>query len=124
MIELAELFQDLDNIVIQQDVQIKHIETKAEEVTEDVAQGNVQLDLGIKSAHAARKKKWICFFIILFIVVAVAAAVAAYVVIKNAGNKAAAPAPAAPAPAAPAATAPATQPARRAVALLHRRVVE
>ena len=91
MMELAELFQDLDNIVMQQDVQVKQIETKAEEIHEDVSQGNKELDTGIKSARAARKKKWICLFICVFVVIAVIVAVVVYFLINKKSSPAAAP---------------------------------
>jgi syntaxin 1B/2/3 len=59
MIELGQLFQDMDNLVMQQDVQVKQIEEKGIEVQENIVKGNQELDHGIKSARAARKKKWI-----------------------------------------------------------------
>jgi syntaxin 1B/2/3 len=83
MIELAELFQDLDTLVLQQDVQVKIIEEKGEEIQENIVKGNEELDTGIKKARAARKKKWICFWLTVIIVLAIAGGVAAYVLITN-----------------------------------------
>lgn len=60
MIELQQLFQDLDAIVVQQDVAVQDIEVKAEETYGHIEAGNVHLDKGVSSARAARKKKWIC----------------------------------------------------------------
>jgi syntaxin 1B/2/3 len=87
MIELAELFQDLDTLVLQQEVQVKAIEQQGEEIQENITKGNEELDTGIKSARGARKKKWICLFISIFIVLAIAGGVAAYVLIQNAAKK-------------------------------------
>lgn len=60
MMELNQLFQDLDAIVVQQEPMVQNIEQKAEETNTHVEAGNVHLDKGVSSARAARKKKWIC----------------------------------------------------------------
>lgn len=89
MIELAELFQDLDVLVMQQEAQVKMIEEKGEEVQQDLEKANIELDTGIKSARGARKKKWICLFLVLFILIAIAVAVAVYILVtKKAANTA------------------------------------
>jgi syntaxin 1B/2/3 len=64
MIELAQLFQDMDTLVVQQEEQIVQIEQKGEEVVENLDKGNVELGGAVKSARAARKKKWICLGIV------------------------------------------------------------
>ncbi|KAF2666728.1 t-SNARE [Microthyrium microscopicum] len=83
MIELAELFQDLDNIVMQQGEQVAQIEEKAVEVQDNIYQANTQLETGIKSARAARKKKWICLGICVFLLIAIAIVIAVVVVMRN-----------------------------------------
>jgi syntaxin 1B/2/3 len=60
MIELAQLFQDMDTLVVQQEVAIAQIEQKGEEVVEHLDKGNEELVVAVKSAKAARKKKWWC----------------------------------------------------------------
>lgn len=60
MMELAQLFQDLDALVVQQEAQVTQIEQRGEEVREDVTKANVELDGAVTKARAARKKKWIC----------------------------------------------------------------
>jgi syntaxin 1B/2/3 len=87
MIELAELFQDLDTLVLQQEVQVKQIEDSGEEVFQDLEKANVELDLGVKSARGARKKKWICLFLTIFIIIAIAVAVAVYILITKKAAK-------------------------------------
>jgi syntaxin 1B/2/3 len=64
MMELAQLFQDLETLVVQQEPAVTQIEQKGEEVTENVGKGNTELDGAIKKARAARRKKWICLGII------------------------------------------------------------
>ena len=62
--ELAQLFQDLETLVVQQEPAVTQIEQKGEEVTENVGKGNTELDGAIKKAKAARRKKWICLGIV------------------------------------------------------------
>jgi syntaxin 1B/2/3 len=60
MIELQQLFQDLDAIVVQQEAPIMAIEQKAEDTNMHLEAGNVEVGKAVNSARAARKKKWIC----------------------------------------------------------------
>lgn len=60
MIVLAQLFQDLEAAVIQQEPAVTQIEQRGEEVTDHVAKANTELDGAVKKARAARRKKWIC----------------------------------------------------------------
>jgi syntaxin 1B/2/3 len=60
MIELQQLFQDLDAIVVQQEAPIMAIEQKAEETNQHLEAGNIEVEKAVGSARAARKKKWIC----------------------------------------------------------------
>jgi syntaxin 1B/2/3 len=63
MVELAQLFQDLDNIVVEQEPLVENIEQKGEEVHDNVVQGNVEIGGAIKSARARNRKKWWCLLI-------------------------------------------------------------
>ena len=60
MMELAQLFQDLEVLVVQQEPAVAQIEQKGEEVNDHVQKANVELDGAVKKAAAARRKKWIC----------------------------------------------------------------
>jgi syntaxin 1B/2/3 len=60
MIELAELFQDMERLVVEQEAAVTNIEMKGEEVVVNMDKGNEQLTSGIKSARNARKWKWWC----------------------------------------------------------------
>jgi len=69
--ELAQLFNDMSMLVEQQDESLKVIEANAEKVHVDTEAGLGHTEGAVKSARAARKKRWICFFIILIILIIV-----------------------------------------------------
>jgi syntaxin 1B/2/3 len=73
MLELQQLFQDLDVIVMEQQPVVQKVEQEAVDTHEHLKQGNVQLDRAIMSARAARRKKWIllgvCVAIVLVILI-------------------------------------------------------
>ncbi|KAI1186968.1 t-SNARE [Nemania serpens] len=83
MMELAELFQQMDTLVIQQDPLVMNIEERAEQVVTDLDRGNVEIGTAVNTARATRKKKWICLGIVVAIIVIIAAALAAYFATRN-----------------------------------------
>lgn len=89
MLELAQLFQDMDTLVMQQDVAVEAIEQKAEEVVVNIDKGNQEVGVAINSARATRKKKWICLGICVAIIAIIVIVVAVYVTIQNQGKQAA-----------------------------------
>ncbi|KAG6911449.1 hypothetical protein DXG01_014523 [Tephrocybe rancida] len=78
--ELAQLFNDMSVLVEQQDETINTIETQAHAVVQDTEAGLGYTEKAVNSARAARKKRWICFFIILIIVLIIVGVVAGVVV--------------------------------------------
>lgn len=64
MVELAQLFQDMEAAVVQQEPAIANIEDKTETTVVNLDQGNKHLDGAVVKARSARKKKWICFWIV------------------------------------------------------------
>ncbi len=60
MIELAELFQDMDVLVVQQEAAVANIEMKGEEVVENMDKGTQELGVAIESAKNTRRWKWWC----------------------------------------------------------------
>ena len=60
MIELAQLFQDMDTLIVQQEVMVAQIEQKGEEVVENLDKGNEEIAVAVTTARKTRKKKWIC----------------------------------------------------------------
>ena len=64
MIELAQLFQDMDTLIVQQEVAVTQIEQKGEEVVENLDKGNEEIAVAVTTARKTRKKKWICLGIV------------------------------------------------------------
>ncbi|KAI9673356.1 MAG: Plasma membrane t-SNARE, secretory vesicle fusion [Trizodia sp. TS-e1964] len=64
MITLAQLYNDLEAEVIQQEPMIENIEQKGEEVTENVGKANEQIASAITSARSRNRKKWWCLLIV------------------------------------------------------------
>ncbi|KAI9872157.1 MAG: Plasma membrane t-SNARE, secretory vesicle fusion, partial [Pleopsidium flavum] len=58
MIVLAQLFQDLETIVVQQEPAVTQIEQKGEEVTDNVGKANTEIDGAITKARSRNRKKW------------------------------------------------------------------
>ncbi len=69
MIELAQLFQDVDAAIVEQEAPVQAIETGVEKTHENISGGNKQLDGAIKKAKSIRRKKWICLGIVVAIIV-------------------------------------------------------
>ena len=63
MIELAQLFQDMEALVVQQEPAVTQIEQKGEEVTENVGKANIEMDGAISKARSRNRKKWWCLLI-------------------------------------------------------------
>lgn len=64
MIELAQLFQEMEALVVQQEDAVAVIEQKGEEVQENLDKGTEQIGVAIKSARARNRKKWYCLGIV------------------------------------------------------------
>jgi syntaxin 1B/2/3 len=64
MRDLAELFQELEAAVIQQEPAVTQIEQRGEEVNEHVAKANTELTGAVDKARAARRKKFWCLGIV------------------------------------------------------------
>ncbi|KAG8906274.1 Plasma membrane t-SNARE, secretory vesicle fusion [Tulasnella sp. 403] len=83
--ELAQLFNDMSVLVEQQDETLNVIEAHAAQVNQDTEAGLKHTEAAVVSARAARRKRWICFFIILIILIIVGVVVG--VVVANNVNK-------------------------------------
>ncbi|KAL9593754.1 MAG: hypothetical protein Q9179_005718 [Wetmoreana sp. 5 TL-2023] len=71
MIELAQLFQDVDAAIVEQEAPVQQFEKQAEQTHENVQGGNKHLDGAIDKARAIRRKKWICLGIVVLIIIIV-----------------------------------------------------
>ncbi|KAI0256748.1 t-SNARE [Lactifluus subvellereus] len=78
--ELAQLFNDMSILVEQQDETINIIEAQASEVEKDVETGLGYTEKAVTSARAARRKRWICFFIFLIVLAIIGVVVAIEIV--------------------------------------------
>ena len=58
MVLLAELFKDLETIVIGQEAPIESVEKQAEVAEDNARRGTSELGNAVASARAARKKRW------------------------------------------------------------------
>ncbi|CAM1504353.1 Fc.00g019440.m01.CDS01 [Cosmosporella sp. VM-42] len=87
MVELAQLFQDMDTLVVQQEVAVTQIEQKAEEVVENLDKGNEEIGVAVNTARGTRKKKWICLGICVTIIVIIVIIVLIYIFVVKGGNK-------------------------------------
>lgn len=58
--ELAQLFQDMDTLIVQQEAAVTQIEQKGEEVVENLDKGNQEIGTAITTAKATKRKKWWC----------------------------------------------------------------
>ncbi|KAG4439951.1 hypothetical protein IFR05_004577 [Cadophora sp. M221] len=87
MIELAEMFQDMDNLVVQQEAAVVNIEMKGEEVVDNMDKGNEQIGTAIQSARNTRKWKWWCLGICVLIIIIIVVVILIYkFVIQNNNN--------------------------------------
>lgn len=83
LVELAQLFQEIDILITEQGEQIDVIDQHGTAVENDMSQGLQATNKAVDSARKARKKRIICFVIIIIIIVVIAAIVAAVVCTKG-----------------------------------------
>ena len=61
--ELAELFQNMEQLVIEQEPMVEQIDQRGHEIQADVAKAHTELETAVESAKSARRKKWWCLLI-------------------------------------------------------------
>jgi syntaxin 1B/2/3 len=76
--ELALLFTQLNEQVVQQEAQVTQVEEQTVQVNEDSKHANVALDKGIKSARNRRKLKWWTLLVVILIIAVLALALGIY----------------------------------------------
>lgn len=72
IVELHQLFMDMQMMVEQQGETLNTIENHADNTAADLKQGNTYLTRAITLAKATRAKKWCCFFLCIGICVMIA----------------------------------------------------
>lgn len=83
MIELAQLFQDMDTLIVQQEAAVVQIEQKGEEVVENLDKGNQEIEVAVDTARKTRRKKWYCVGISVLIVVVIVIIVVVYMAVTG-----------------------------------------
>ncbi|KAJ5890420.1 uncharacterized protein N7473_006648 [Penicillium subrubescens] len=86
MADLAQLFTDVQELVIQQEPAVTQIQQGAEETHRNVQQANTKLDSAITSARNARRWKWYALIIVI-IIIAIVVGVAVGVTEANKSSK-------------------------------------
>jgi len=76
--ELAQMFNDMATMVDEQEPALLAVEAKANEAETTMQDAEKQMGKAVKSARAARKKRWICFIVILIILAAIAIGLAVH----------------------------------------------
>ncbi len=64
IIQIAQMAQDLDAVVTEQDAAVVQIEQKGEQVTENVGKANQEISGAIVKARSRNRKKWWCLLIV------------------------------------------------------------
>lgn len=64
MAELAQMFQDMNAVVVQQEADVMRIEDSGQQAVDNLEQGGKQVEEAVIKGRAARKKKWICLGIV------------------------------------------------------------
>ncbi|KAG0083365.1 Plasma membrane t-SNARE, secretory vesicle fusion [Podila epicladia] len=67
ILELHQLFIDMETLVTEQAVVMNTIEENTQQTDVHLETGNKEVDVAIVNARGARKKKWICLFITIII---------------------------------------------------------
>ncbi|KAJ5895645.1 hypothetical protein N7495_007336 [Penicillium taxi] len=68
MIQLGQLYQEVAELIHQQEPAVTQIDQSAEETHRNVAQANTKLDSAIVSARNARRWKWYALIVVILII--------------------------------------------------------
>ncbi|KAG0204962.1 Plasma membrane t-SNARE, secretory vesicle fusion [Mortierella sp. GBA30] len=69
IVELAQLFKQLEHLISDQDVQFQEIEASVFRAEGDIEKGNVLVGQALVDGKSARKKKWLALGIVVIIIV-------------------------------------------------------
>ncbi|KAF9273976.1 Plasma membrane t-SNARE, secretory vesicle fusion [Linnemannia elongata] len=69
IVELNQLFIDMETLVTEQAEVMNTIEENTQQADTHLETGNKEVDVAIDNAKGARRKKWICFFISLILLI-------------------------------------------------------
>lgn len=83
LVELAQLFEQLNEAVTIQGEMVDHVAEKAEDVHQDTEIANAQIVKGIKSARRRQKMKWWLVLVIVLIIAVLALVLGLYFGLKK-----------------------------------------
>jgi len=83
MQELAQLFEYLNTLIVQQGEVIADVVQKTEQVNDNMDKGIQEVDKGVKHARNRRKLKWYCLLVCVLIIIAIALGVGLGVYFSN-----------------------------------------
>lgn len=83
MAELTQLFNDMEQLVIEQQENIEVIDKQVENAQQDVEQGVGHTNKAVKSARRARKNKIRCIIILALVLAIVVVVIVVPVVVKT-----------------------------------------
>ncbi|MCJ1258718.1 Plasma membrane t-SNARE, secretory vesicle fusion [Lignoscripta atroalba] len=83
LVEIAELFQQMETLVDQQEAPVAQINQGAEQVQEHVQGANTQLDGAISKARSRNRKKWWCLLIAVIIIIIIVVVVVVVVLVNR-----------------------------------------
>ncbi|KAH0611426.1 uncharacterized protein H6S33_010691 [Morchella sextelata] len=71
IIELADLFNQMEQLVEEQETMVEVIDQRGEEIQTNVDQAQEQIGQAVEKARSRRRKKWWCLLIVLLIIIAI-----------------------------------------------------
>ncbi|KAM3524626.1 hypothetical protein MY4038_007647 [Beauveria bassiana] len=83
IVELSQLFQDMDTLLVQQEDPVTQIEKDSKKVVENIDKGTEEICAAVDTARKTRRRKWICLGIFVAIIVVILIVVLAYVLISR-----------------------------------------
>lgn len=64
IIELAQLFQEMDQLVTEQEPMVENIDQRGEEIVQNVDKAQEEIGQAVEKARSRRRKKWWCLLIV------------------------------------------------------------
>lgn len=87
---LLELFQNMNEMIVEQEVKVERIQEGAQETHEHIEEGVKQLEVAKEKAKSARRKKWWCLLIVVILIIIIIVVIMVTVVkpiIQGTNNK-------------------------------------
>jgi syntaxin 1B/2/3 len=69
MVEVAELFKDMDQAVSQEEPVVRKVDESSEQVYSNMVEGGSELGKAVVIGRSRKRKKWWCVLILVLVVV-------------------------------------------------------